>query len=142
MALSESVGRRLRSSQEAAGLICTEIKYATFHSSSHQTTLEIPTSSTDVIYRTACALFDELWDGSPIRLLGVRTSKLTDSTEPVQLSLFDLPQNGHASGPSAGPALQKQQKLDAALDAIRQKYGADAIKRGSLLDSRDKYQKH
>lgn len=142
LALSESVGRRLRSSQEAAGLICTEIKYATFHSSSHQTTLEIPTSSTDVIYRTACALFDELWDGSPIRLLGVRTSKLTDSTEPVQLSLFDLPQNGHASGPSAGPALQKQQKLDAALDAIRQKYGADAIKRGSLLDSRDKYQKH
>ena len=134
LALSESVGRRLRSSHETAGLICTEIKYATFQSVSHQTTLDVPTASTDVIYRTACGLFDELWNGSPIRLLGVRTSKLTDDSEPVQLSLFDLNQTA--------PVSEKQQKLESALDSIRQKYGSDAIKRGSLLDSHNKYQKH
>lgn len=134
LALSESVGTRLRASHELAGLVCTEIKYSTFQSASHQTTMETPTASTDAIYRTACSLFDELWNGSPIRLLGVRTSKLTPDSDPIQLSLFDMAQSQ--------PLSDKQQKLDAALDSIRQKYGADSIKRGSLLDSRDKYQKH
>lgn len=134
LALSESVGTRLRASHELAGLVCTEIKYSSFQSASHQITMETPTASTDAIYRTACSLFDELWNGSPIRLLGVRTSKLTPDSDPIQLSLFDMAQSQ--------PLSDKQQKLDAALDSIRQKYGADSIKRGSLLDSRDKYQKH
>ena len=43
--------------------------------------------------------------------------------EPVQLSLFDFP----------APRSEKQQKLDAALDNIRAKYGKDAIKRGRFL---------
>lgn len=123
--LAESVGRRLRASHCKAGLVCTEIKYNTFKSVSHQIALEDSTASTDVIYRTACALFDELWNGTPIRLLGIRTGKLSEETEPVQLSLFDY----------TAPVSEKQQKLDAALDKIRGKYGNDAIKRGSLLSS-------
>lgn len=125
--LSESVGKRLRASHYKAGLVCTEIKYSTFRSVSHQMALDTPTASTDGIYRTACILFDELWDGTPIRLLGIRTSKLSEENEPVQLSLFDY----------AAPAHEKQQKLDAALDKIRGKYGQNAIKRGSLLSSPD-----
>lgn len=123
--LSESVGKRLRASHFIAGLVCTEIKYNTFQSVSHQLVLDSPTASTDVIYRTACALFDELWNGSPIRLLGIRTGKLSREDEPVQLSLFDY----------AAPVSEKQKKLDAALDKIRGRYGDDAIKRGSLLSS-------
>ncbi|MCH5344781.1 MAG: DNA polymerase IV [Acetatifactor sp.] len=130
--LSESVGSRLRASRQLAGLVCTEIKYSTFQSVSHQMALEAPTASTDVIYRSACALFDELWNGTPIRLLGVRTAKLSEADDPVQLSLFDY--DTHSS--------EKQQKLDAALDQIRSRFGKDAIKRGSLLDSHDNYQKH
>lgn len=130
--LSESVGERLRSSHQLAGLICTEIKYNTFQSVSHQMILETPTASTDLIYEKACSLFDELWNHTPIRLLGVRTTKLSAENEPVQLSIFDY----------ADSANEKYQKLDAALDQIRSRYGKDAIKRGSLLDSHDKYQKH
>ncbi|MBO4982239.1 MAG: DNA polymerase IV [Lachnospiraceae bacterium] len=130
--LSESVGERLRASHQLAGLVCTEIKYNTFQSVSHQMVLKVPSASTDRIYRCACALFDELWNGVPIRLLGVRTAKLVPEDEPVQLSLFD----------DAAPVSEKQQKLDAALDQIRNRYGKDAIKRGSLLDSRDDYKKH
>lgn len=125
LALSESVGRRLRASNQMAQLVCTEIKYNTFRSVSHQMLLDVPTSSTDVIYQNACSLFDELWDSTPIRLLGVRTSRLTDADEPVQLSLFDY----------TTPVSEKQQKLDAALDSIRQRFGKEAVKRGSLLDS-------
>ena len=123
LTLSESVGERLRSSHRKAGLICTEIKYNTFQVVSHQAILSLPTASTDVIYRQSLALFDELWDGTPIRLLGVRSGKLTDEGEPVQLSLFDY----------KAPVSEKQQKLDAALDKIRRKYGDDSVKRGSLL---------
>ena len=119
--LCESVGKRLRTSNERATVICTEIKYATFESASHQTTLISPTASTDMIYQTACDLFDELWDGTPIRLLGVRTTKLIPDSEPVQMSLFDL------------DISEKQQSLDTAIDAIREKYGQKAVIRGSLL---------
>lgn len=123
--LSESVAGRLRDSHQLAGLVCTEIKYNTFRSVSHQTVLDAPTDSTDQIYRQACALFDELWDGTPIRLLGIRTGRLAEETDPIQLSLFDLDFS----------VSEKQRKLDAALDQIRRRFGQDAIKRGSLVDS-------
>lgn len=123
LSLSEAVSARLRASHQLAGLVCTEIKYNTFQSVSHQAILETPSASTDVIYQKACMLFDDLWDNTPIRLLGVRTTKLVSEDEPIQLSLFDY----------QAPKSEKQQKLDAALDNIRSRYGKDAIKRGSLL---------
>uniref|UniRef100_UPI004057BA53 DNA polymerase Y family protein n=1 Tax=Acetatifactor sp. TaxID=1872090 RepID=UPI004057BA53 len=125
--LAESVGRRLRAAHRMAGAVCTEIKYNTFRSVSHQTLLDTPTASTDIIYQNACKLFDELWDGTPIRLLGIRTTKLVEEDAPIQLSLFDY----------ETPKSAKQQKLDAALDQIRSRYGKDSIKRGSLMDSPD-----
>ena len=123
LSLCESVGRRLRASHQLAGQICTEIRYSDFRNVSHQMPLDTPTASVNLLYEDACALFDELWDSSPIRLLGVRTSKLVPEDEPIQLSLFDF----------AAPRSEKQQKLDAALDDIRTKYGKDAIKRGRFL---------
>lgn len=123
--LSESVGKRLRSAHSMATSLCTEIKYNNFQVVSHQMPLNTPTSSTDIIYQHARALFDELWNGTPIRLLGIRATKLVEEDAPVQLNLFDY----------IAPKSEKQQKLDAALDSIRSRYGKDAIKRGSLLDS-------
>lgn len=130
LSLAESVAARLRASGELAGMVSTEIKYATFQSVSHQMQLAAPTASSQDIYRTACRLFDELWNGQPIRLLGIRTSKLVTEAEPIQLSLFDY--NESADRPSH--ASEKQQRLDKALDSLRGKYGNDIIKRGSLMD--------
>ena len=132
--LSESVARRLRGAGQTAEMIGVEIKYNTFKKVSHQTTLSSPTAGSDTIYRTACTLFEELWDGTPIRLLGIRSSRLFSAQEPVQLSLFDLPviqktENGRKPRLSAA----KEAQLEKALDSIRKKYGADAIVRGSLL---------
>ena len=134
LVLSESVARRLRASGQIAEMISVEIKYNTFKKVSHQTTLQVPTAGSDTIYRTACSLLDELWDGTPIRLLGVRSSKLSSEAEPVQLSLFDLPAANVQKAPSRSHISgQKEVQLEKALDSIRQKYGADAIVRGSLL---------
>ena len=123
LSLCESVGQRLRSSHQLAGQVCTEIRYSDFRNVSHQMPLTVPTASPDLLFESAVSLFGELWDGTPIRLLGVRTSKLVPEDEPVQLSLFDY----------TAPRSEKQQKLDAALDDIRAKYGKDAVKRGSFV---------
>ena len=144
MELAESVGHRLRREQQLAGMISCEIKYNTFQSVSHQTTLSAPTDSTTLIYETVCHLFNELWDGTPIRLLGIRTSKLCDHSEPVQLNLFDMMKPQAISIPSKKDnyitvsSKEKQEKLDKALDSIKNKYGKDAVVRGSLLPTNKK----
>lgn len=138
LSLAESVAGRLRASGELAGMVSTEIKYASFRSVSHQMQLPAPTASSQAIYQAACKLFEELWNGEPIRLLGVRTSKLASEAEPVQLNLFDYgaPTTGSVGKAfRATPDRDRQQRLDKALDGLRGKYGKDIIKRGSLMDS-------
>ncbi|MBQ8591643.1 MAG: DNA polymerase IV [Lachnospiraceae bacterium] len=130
LSLSETVCSRLRTANQSAGMVSTEIKYSTFKSVSHQTTLKTASNTNEIIYKTACTLFDELWDGTPIRLLGVRTSKLVSKDEPVQMNLFDMQSVSEVTASS-----QKQTKLDAAIDSIRQKYGNSAIVRASLLSN-------
>ncbi len=120
--LSESVGERLKKHGFLAGGVSTEIKYASFRSVSHQTTLDKATASAEEIGRRACALFDELWDGEPIRLLGVRTTKLEDVGEPEQIDLFSFQREREES--------ERQGKLDDAIAQIRQRYGEDAIAKG------------
>ena len=138
LSLAESVSHRLRAQNQTAGMISTEIKYNTFKKVSHQMTLYTPTNQTDLIYQTACALFDEIWDETPVRLLGIRSSKLVADTEPVQLSLFDLPQTMQPAAPTARTlsSSRKKERLDAALDSIRKRYGDDAVVRGSLIAAR------
>lgn len=148
--LSESVGTRLRESGQTAGMVSTEIKYADFKVVSHQTTLHTPTDSSSLIYQTACRLFLEIWNHAPVRLLGVRTSKLCPKSQPMQLSLFDLdtlPEDGKTKNhPEEGqkPAIsrEKQKSLDSAIDQIREKFGSNAVIRGSLLHRNDDYKKH
>lgn len=121
--LSESVSARLRKAGMIAGNVCVEIKYNTFIRVSHQTSVDPPINTCEGIYQTSSRLFDALWNHAPIRLLGIRASKLLPADTPVQLSIFDL----------KTPENEKQKKLDTALDAIRQRYGKDAVVRGSSL---------
>lgn len=139
LSLSESVAARLRKAGQLAGMVSVEIKYSNFRSVSHQTMLYSPSDTSRIIYDTACRLFDELWDHSPIRLLGVRTSKLVSATEPIQLSLFDL---NAVAGNEKEPASEKLAALDKALDDIRNKFGNDAVVRGSLLSPKGKEASH
>lgn len=120
LALSETVGARLRSSNVSCSCITVEIKYTNFQTCTHQTVLPYQTNTTATIYEAACRLFDEFWDNSPIRLLGIRSTKL-DDTDFSQISLFDNKQS------------EKFKKLDSAIDSIRNKYGINSVKRASFL---------
>lgn len=141
LSLSESVASRLRAEGQRALMESIEIKYADFQTISHQTTFHTPTDSDSIIYETACRLFDETWNHAPIRLLGIRTAKLCSASEPVQLSIFDLNQPPLSD---STPLLdtEKQQRLDAAIDSIRQKFGNTSVVRGSLLGKREDFKKH
>lgn len=127
--LAETVGGRLRKEQQKANMVSVEIKYSTFQSVSHQKQITRATNIDQVIYENACELFHELWNGEPIRLLGIRTSKLKDDDAPEQMSIFDYQyeeKNDKAKE-------EKHRKLDHALDEIRKKFGDEAIKRGTFL---------
>ncbi len=126
--LAETVGGRLRKEKVKAKMVSVEIKYSTFQSVSHQKQLVRNTNTDKQIYEIACELFQELWNGEPIRLLGIRTSKLVDINEPEQMSIFDFQEETK----EANVKDEKHQKLDKALDQIRKKYGEGAIVRGTL----------
>lgn len=136
LTLAESVSGRLRKHEFLAGNVTVEIKYSNFTKCSHQAPFLSPTNSTAKIYELSCRLFDELWNGSPIRLLGIRTSKLQDVSEPVQMSLFDMEfpkETKVVKQVKKGPSGEKLEKLDKAMDEIKKRYGETAIVRGSIL---------
>ena len=138
--LAESVGKRLRKAGQKANMVSVEIRYSDFQNVSHQKQLGRASGADQVIYEAACSLFDELWNGKPIRLLGVRTAKLVDEDEPEQLSLFDLQFEVKSEKPKK--SMEKLKKLSAAMGEIRGKYGADAVIRGSVLEQREKEKKY
>lgn len=120
LSLCETVGARLRSDHVVCNCICVELRDWQFHNQSHQLTLPSPTDSTSVIYQNACKLLKDSWDFTPLRLIGVRSSRIA-SDDYCQLSLFD-------SGKD-----QKMEQFEKAVDSIRDKFGIDSIKRASFL---------
>ncbi len=122
--LCESVSRRLRADDAMAHVVAVTIKDHTFHQCSHQCTLTTATNDMNELYKNVCELFDDLWDGTPIRLLGVSTSKITKQKE-QQLTLFNTEH------------FQKQGKMEQAVEEIRKKFGDNAVFRASSLEKRD-----
>lgn len=124
LSLCENIGMRIRKDNAYISVVSVTLVDMDFRKTSHQVSLPTGTNITDVIYENACVLFDRLWDQSPIRLIGVHTSKASDENY-TQYSLFDTEKN------------EKLEKLDMAIDSIRSKYGDNAIKRARLIRKED-----
>lgn len=123
LSLAETVAARLRKDNVRAGVIAIGIKNFDLSYKSHQTVLENATNITDEIHKTACILFDELWDGTPIRLLGIHTSRVRNSDFTRQLNMFD------------NTDYEKLEKIDETADIIREQYGIDALKRAVFISN-------
>lgn len=121
LSLCETIGRRLRKDNARIETVSVSIRFHDLSCVSHQSLLESATNITKEIHGAACRLFDELWDGTPIRHLGVHTGRVSKGAPNRQLSLFD-----HTD-------YEKLEKLDRAVDRIREKFGTDAILRASFL---------
>lgn len=125
--LAASVGNRLRKAGQKAGNLCVEIKYYNFESCSHQKQLPKASNSDKIIYNSATELFRELWNKDPIRLLGIRSAKLSQAGAPEQISIFDIQKELGQKEQN-----QKKQELDMALNKIRKKYGENAVTKGGF----------
>lgn len=119
MSLCESVCKRMRLDDVQATVLSVELKDSNFVVRRHQRTLLSPTNVTDECYHIACELFDELWNGEPVRLIGFSANKVTENNM-RQMNLFDM--DSH----------EKLKNLDQALDAIRTKFGSEAVMRGTF----------
>ena len=123
LSLCETVAMRMRRDGKCGSCISIHIRTNEFHHMSHQMMLSGATNITTEIFAAACRLFDEVWDGvTPLRQLGVQVTRL--SREPYQQ--YDL-----FSGMTP-QQFEKKLKLDETVDALRDKFGEDILRRGKF----------
>jgi DNA polymerase-4 len=126
MALADDVGMTVRRHGKKGRTVHITLKYSDFKVITRQMTVPA-TCTTKEIYRAGCTLLEQNWNRSrPVRLLGISLSGFDeDSVSGQQLSLFDqLPDNKKKD---------KNEKIDRAMDAIRNKYGSDMITFAALV---------
>lgn len=124
LSLSESVGMRLRAIEMRAFVVAINIKTNAFKTIQKQRKLLYTIATTNDIYEEAKRLFDLLWDGTPIRHLGVRVSHLQEEL-PRQLYLLKEDD-------------EKKIDLDLTIDDLRERFGKDIILRAGLLHTKVK----
>ena len=132
--LAGSVAGRLRKAGKKAGMVSMEIKYHDFRTASHQIQLDKATSDEKVLMETACSLFLEIWSGEPVRLLGIRTSKLVDEAAPEQLTIFDIQMPPEPD--------EKHKRLKKAMDELNARFGEGAVVKASLMKKSPGKERH
>ncbi|WP_022849834.1 DNA polymerase IV [Limisalsivibrio acetivorans] len=117
--LSEMVSSRARKNKYSGRTISVAVRYTDM--STHRQMHMIPffTSATHHIFETAMEVFDEIWNGEPIRLLGVSLSKLVTNCVTLQ-NVSDEGRNWA--------------DIYDAMDSINEKFGSQTLSFGSMLN--------
>jgi DNA polymerase IV len=111
--LAGDVGARLRTGGWTARTVTLKLRYADFTTITRQETLASATATDTTVRDAAVALLNTAWSGDAVRLLGVGVSGLEEAP---QLDLFAQPAND---------------RIDRTLDRLRERFGQDAIRRGT-----------
>lgn len=119
--LTIDTGHRLRKSKMYANTVTVWVKYSNFEKVSKQQKLENSISSDEDIYKIATLLFNSIWTEESIRGLCVGVADLS-TTKRVQLSIFSKNNN------------ECEDKLQEAIDSIREKYGSNLITYANIKD--------
>jgi DNA polymerase-4 len=127
---AERVGASLRREGTPGRTVTLKLKYADHRSITRSRTLPEPTAATKTISDTASRLLEEVELEQAVRLVGVGVSNFHHG--PVQLSLLE-----DLEGPRAGDDGRKD-RLDKALDAVRERFGRDAVVSGRVFGFRKK----
>jgi len=125
--LSDSVASRLRKQHSKCRVVQVAIKDTNLKSITRQMTLDAPTHLSRDIADVALTLIANNWKkGSPIRTLTITGESLVpaDQEQGEQLSLFDE---------SAAPKSERAERLEQAIDQIRDRYGKHAVQQGNIL---------
>jgi DNA polymerase IV len=123
--LAQRVARRLRENAFYARTIGLKIRFAPFRTVTRDATLDEPTHLDWVIFAQALALFEKVFrPGQKVRLLGVRASNLERRS--FQQSLLEAPER------------DRLDRLARAADAVRDKFGFDALRLARSLEPEGK----
>jgi DNA polymerase-4 len=119
--LSEQVADRAKAKGLSGRTVTLKLKKGDFQLISRRHSLTDPTQLTDRIYRAARDLFDHAGTKGPFRLIGVGISDLAPEDQ------ADLSQD------LLDPDARRRAAAERATDAIRAKFGAEAIIKGRAL---------
>ena len=126
--LADTVAARLRKYGMKCATVQVTIKDDRLHTISRQKPADPPTYLAAELARISCELIAEAWpEGKPIRMITVTAENLVPEHEAVeQLRLF---------GEEEAAGRQRREQLETAVDALREKFGRDAVVRGGVLDN-------
>ncbi|APX13435.1 DNA polymerase IV [Tateyamaria omphalii] len=119
--MADKVASRAKAKGIAGRVVTLKLKRHDHSSLTRRVSLRDPAQLADTIYRTARGLFDQVGNEGPYRLLGCGISDLVDAGS-VQ-----------ASGDLLDPGARKRGEAERAADAIRDRFGQDAIVKGRAL---------
>ncbi len=123
LSLCETVAMRMRKDGKSGSCLIIQLRTGDFRHFSHQLQLPGATNITEELFRATCRALDEAWDyQTPLRQLGVQVTKL--AKEPYQQ--YDL-----FSGMSP-VRYERKLRLDETVDALRDKFGEDIIRRAKF----------
>lgn len=123
--LADGVGAQVRREGLSGTTIKIKLRWQDFTTLTRQVTLDHTTDQDGEIAEVALRLLEEHWPpGRPVRLIGVGISGF--ETPHRQLGLWD----------DRG-AIEQNRRLQSALDALRERFGSDAVQRGSDLGPDD-----
>lgn len=89
--LASRLSQRSKKEQVKGKLVSTSIRYSDFRNVIRSTTLEDYTNDERVIYEHAMMLFDNNYNGDPVRHLGIHLGSLKDHKDIItQYSMFDV----------------------------------------------------
>lgn len=126
ISLADTVAVRLRQNKKKALGVKVDIKDPSLKVISRQQQLDAPTNLTEVLSHTALSIINKSWDlRDPIRMLTVTAINLCPEDQAQQLSLFATENIRSESG----------EKMERAMDDIREKFGKNAITFGRTTKS-------
>ena len=135
--MADDVGQRLRGREFVARTVGIKIRFADFRTVTRVRTLPGWTAATTEIYETALDLYRSLrLDRPRIRLVGVKAEGLREAGDaPEQLTL-DLAGERPATLEATAEPRRPATRADAAVDAARARFGAQAVQPASLVGDR------
>jgi DNA polymerase-4 len=123
MLLCEKVSTNLREQNLKGRTITLKIRLEGFETYTRAITIAEPTNFEDEIFREIKKLYTDFdTKGKKIRLLGVKASHFGEAG--IQANLFEKPN-------------RKKEELHKALDAIKKKFGSDAVHRATVIKDKD-----
>ncbi|WPL17488.1 DNA polymerase IV [Thiorhodovibrio winogradskyi] len=104
-------------------VVTLKVCFYPFETHTRSRSLRVPTADEQDLYQVAWSLLasEATWTGRPVRLIGLGLSGWSQPTTGQQLDLFETAETGR------NPA---DNGLTETLDAIRHRFGAEAIQRG------------